>query len=306
MIYTVTLNPAIDISLRVREGLVPGCINKSYGMRTDPGGKGINVSKTLKALGEESVICIGFCGADGDRLIKSLENEYTVLGVNYPSGNTRTNIKITDGNGVTTDVNADGPSYDAASIEKLKKLITSGLKRDDIVVICGRPPQDSPSDIYADLIRTFSKTDGVKVILDCSGRYLQKGLDAVPFAVKPTCDELGLANDPECAFDEASKIVAEGITWCLVSMGREGAVFVNDARQKYYSKALEVKVNCTTGCGDAMTAGLAYALDKKMSSGDTFRICMALATAAAETEGTTPPSRERVMELFDNIPFCGQ
>lgn len=89
-------------------------------------------------------------------------------------------------------------------------------------------------------------------------------------------------------------------------MGREGAVFVNDARQRFYSKAIEVKVNCTTGCGDAMTAGLAYALDKKMSADDTFRLCMALATAAAETEGTTPPSKERVMELLDKIPFCGQ
>ena len=306
MIYTVTLNPAIDISLHVREGLVPGCINKSYGMRTDPGGKGINVSKTLKALGEESVICIGFCGADGDRLIKSLENDFSVLGVNYPSGNTRTNIKITGDNGITTDVNADGPSYDRESIEKLKKLISVSLKRNDIVVICGRPPSGSPSDIYADLIRTFSKTDGVKVILDCSGQYLQDGLQAVPFAVKPTCDELGLADDPDCAFNEAAGIVSEGISWCLVSMGREGAVFVNDARQRFYSKAIEVKVNCTTGCGDAMTAGLAYALEKKMSADDTFRLCMALATAAAETEGTTPPSKERVMELLDKIPFCGQ
>lgn len=306
MIYTVTLNPAIDVSLHVRDGLVPGSINKSYGMRTDPGGKGINVSKTLKALGKESVICVGFCGEDGDRLIKSLENGFSVLGVNYPSGNTRTNIKITGENGITTDVNADGPSYDSESIEKLKTLISRNLKKNDIVVICGRPPSGAPSGIYADLIRTFSKTEGVRVILDCSGQYLQEGLEAVPFAVKPTCDELGLGNDPRSAFTEADNLISEGVSWCLVSMGREGAVFVNSAREKYYSKAIEVKVNCTTGCGDAMTAGLAYALDNKMSSDETFRLCMALATASAETEGTMPPAKERVMELFGKIPFCGQ
>ena len=45
MIYTITLNPAVDVSLHVREGLLPGSINQSYGERTDPGGKGINVSK---------------------------------------------------------------------------------------------------------------------------------------------------------------------------------------------------------------------------------------------------------------------
>ena len=306
MIYTVTLNPAIDVSLHVKDGLMPGSVNMSYGMRSDPGGKGINVSKTLKALGKESVVCIGFCCEDGDRLLKSLEKDFAVLGVNYPSGNTRTNIKITGGNGVTTDVNAEGPLYDRESVEKLKKLISGNLKKGDIVIISGRPPLGSPVDIYADLIRKFSETGGVKVILDCSDRYLQAGIDAVPFAVKPTCDELGLANDPDSAFSEAFNIISEGVSWCLFSMGREGAVFTNAARERFYSKAIEVKVNCTTGCGDAMTAGLAYAMDNGMSSDDAFRLCMALATAAAETEGTTPPSKERVMELFAGIPFCGQ
>ncbi len=70
MIYTITLNPAVDVSLHVKDGLMPGSINQSYGVRTDPGGKGINVSKTLKVLGKESVVCIGICGDDGDRLLK--------------------------------------------------------------------------------------------------------------------------------------------------------------------------------------------------------------------------------------------
>ena len=73
MIYTITLNPAVDVSLHVREGLLPGSINQSYGERTDPGGKGINVSKTLKVMGQDSVICIGICGEDGDRLLRMLD-----------------------------------------------------------------------------------------------------------------------------------------------------------------------------------------------------------------------------------------
>ena len=306
MIYTVTLNPAIDVSLHVRDGLMPGSVNMSYGMRSDPGGKGINVSKTLKALGKESVVCIGFCGENGDKLLERIEKDFQVLGVNYPSGNTRTNIKITGGDGVTTDVNAEGPMYDRDSVEKMKNLISRNLKRGDIVAICGRPPMGSPDDIYADLIRAFSRTEDVKVILDCSGSFLQEGLKAVPFAVKPTCEELGLADDSGIAFEAASNIIAGGVSWCLVSMGREGAVFTDKAREKFYSRAIDVKVNCTTGCGDAMTAGLAYALDNRMSTDETFRLCMALATAAAETEGTVPPERERVMELLRSIPFCGQ
>lgn len=306
MIYTVTLNPAIDISLHVKDGLMPGSINKSYGMRSDPGGKGINVSKTLKALGKESVVCVGICGEDGRRLLDSLKSEFKVLSITYPSGNTRTNIKITGGNGATTDINAEGPSYDKVSVDKLKSLIMEELKTGDIVVLSGSPPLGSPSEIYADLITGFKAVNGVKVILDSSGMYLQKGLDAVPFAVKPTCDELGIENEHDSALKEALRLTSKGIKNCLISMGKEGAVFADCSKNSFCSKAIEVKVNCTTGCGDAMTAGLAYASDEGKSSDETFRLCMALATASAETEGTTPPLKERVFELYEQIPFCGQ
>lgn len=305
MIYTLTLNPAIDVSLHVKDGLMPGSINKSYAMWSDPGGKGINVSKNLKTMGKESVVCVGVCGEDGEKLLSKLKTEFEVISVVYPSGNTRTNIKISGENGVTTDINAEGPYYDKASVDTLKKVLSERLKSGDIVVISGRPPLGSPSDIYADLIRCFKQTEGVKVILDCADKYLQEGLAALPYAVKPTCDELGMENDMEGAFSEASKIVSGGVAFCLVSMGKDGAVFAG-SEGKFSSEAVEVKVNCTTGCGDAMTAGLAYSFDEGMKPEETFRLCMALATASAETEGTKPPFKYRVMELSDIIPICGQ
>lgn len=306
MIYTVTLNPAIDVSLRVKNGLMPGSINKSYGMCTDPGGKGINVSKYLKVMGKGSVVCAGLCGEDGKKLSGMLENDFEVLCVQYPSGNTRTNIKITGENGVTTDVNGDGPMYNRGSVDEMKALILNRLTDGDIVVISGRPPLGSPSDMYAELVESFSTVDGVKVILDCADKYLAEGLRAKPYAVKPTCEELGLYNDPESALEEARDIVSGGISCCLISMGRDGAVFCDKSGMSTYSKAIDVRVNCTTGCGDAMTAALAYAFDNNMTSEETFRLCMAMASAEAETEGTKAPSKERIMELFDNIPLSGQ
>ena len=188
MIYTITLNPAVDVSLHVREGLLPGSINQSYGERTDPGGKGINVSKTLKVMGQDSVICIGICGEDGDRLLRMLDAiGAEVISVRYPIGNTRTNIKITGENGVTTDINGNGPQYDRDTVEELKSLIRSKIVSGDTVVISGRPPLGSPTDIYAGLIRSFKEVEGVKVILDASDEYLREALEEKPYAVKPTC-----------------------------------------------------------------------------------------------------------------------
>ncbi|MBQ2156020.1 MAG: hexose kinase [Clostridiales bacterium] len=307
MIYTITLNPAVDVSLHVREGLLPGSINQSFAERTDPGGKGINVSKTLKVMGQDSVICVGICGEDGDRLLsmlKSIGSE--VISVRYPAGNTRTNIKITGENGVTTDINGNGPQYDKDTVEELKNIILSKITSGDTIVISGRPPLGSPSDIYAELIRSFKEVEGVKVILDASDEYLREGLAEKPYAVKPTCEELCIDNDADSAKYEAGDLVLRGVTRCLISMGVVGAVFASRDMEATYTRALDVKANCTTGCGDAMTAGLAYASETGMSSEDSFRLCMALAGAEAETEGTNPPTKERVMELFDSAPISGQ
>ena len=165
MIYTLTLNPAVDISLCVKGGLTPGQINRSYMTRTDPGGKGINVSKTLKALGMESVICTAVAGPDGEKLAGMLRNDFEVISVSYPSGNTRTNIKIAGEDGVTTDINAVGPLYDKNAVIRLQNHILENLKAEDIVVISGSAPAKSPNAIYADLIRSFRTVEGVRVIL---------------------------------------------------------------------------------------------------------------------------------------------
>ena len=258
-------------------------------------------------MGQDSVICVGVCGIDGDRLLAMLnEIGSEVISVRYPSGNTRTNIKITGENGVTTDINGNGPLYDKDTVEELKNIIRSRIVTGDTVVLSGRPPLGSPSDIYADLIRSFKEVEGVKVILDTSDVFLREGLEEKPYAVKPTCEELCIDNDAESAKYEAGDLVLRGVTRCLISMGVVGAVFASRDMEATYTRALDVKANCTTGCGDAMTAGLAYASETGMSSEDAFRLCMAMAGAEAETEGTNPPTKERIMELYDSAPISGQ
>lgn len=303
MIYTVTLNPAVDISIHVKKTLKSGGVNKSTSMRTDPGGKGVNVSKTLKVLGRKSVICTAICGDDGEAFLGMLKAMgFEVICVRYPVGNTRTNVKITGDDGITTEINGTGPFYDKATVESLKTQIRERLVSGDIVVLSGSPPVGSPLNIYAGFINSFQEVEGIKIILDASGRYLREGLSLKPYAVKPSSSELGIENDPEIAMEEARNIIAQGIERCVVSMGDKGAVYADGVVDALYSEALAVKVSSTIGCGDAMTAGLAYAANEKLKPSDTFRLCMALAGAEAETEGTNPPQRKRVKELMKAMP----
>ena len=62
MIITVTMNPAIDKTVTI-DRLCPGGLNRIKEVEYDAGGKGINVSKTIKALGGES-IATGFLGGN--------------------------------------------------------------------------------------------------------------------------------------------------------------------------------------------------------------------------------------------------
>ncbi len=77
MIITVTLNPAIDKTITV-EKLCPGELNKVCSSREDAGGKGINVSKTIKCLGGKSMATGFLRGTTGNRIKYALSEKYSI------------------------------------------------------------------------------------------------------------------------------------------------------------------------------------------------------------------------------------
>lgn len=95
MIYTVTLNPALDKTVEI-PGMAIDTVNRITEMRTDPGGKGINVSKVIAKLGGDSR-AVGILGGESGRTLeKLLENENFTTQFRFVEGQTRTNIKIID------------------------------------------------------------------------------------------------------------------------------------------------------------------------------------------------------------------
>ncbi len=70
MIITVTMNPAIDKTVEI-DKLLPGGLNRIKKVEYDAGGKGINVSKTIRELGGKS-IATGFLGGNGGKTIEAL------------------------------------------------------------------------------------------------------------------------------------------------------------------------------------------------------------------------------------------
>ena len=81
MIYTVTLNPSIDYVIKL-EHLNTGHVNRVNSENVYPGGKGINVSRILKTLGNDNV-ATGFVIIFTGDFIKNSLYKLTVKTVSF-------------------------------------------------------------------------------------------------------------------------------------------------------------------------------------------------------------------------------
>lgn len=306
MIYTVTLNPALDKTVEVERFSVD-TVNRITKLRTDPGGKGINVSKVVAKLGGSSK-ALGILGGNTGRAIaEGLEK----LGLNcsflYAEGETRTNLKIIDPvNHTNTDINEPGVQVNENILNTLLQHLTWMIRPGDIVVLSGSLPAGAPHDTYRTWV-ACCKDAGAKVFLDADGSLLADGLKAVPYLVKPNNDELSrlmgreLTTTEELA-DAARSLLASGVEKVIVSMGSRGALYVTrDAI--LYAEGLKVPVGSTVGAGDSVVAALAVAEDKGMTLEEAVRLSTATGAANVMCSGTQAAEYSVIEELMPKVVF---
>lgn len=174
MIYTVTLNPALDKTVEI-PSLTVDSVNRITAMRTDPGGKGINVSKVIDKLGGKSV-ATGILGGDtGNAILSALKAMGLDTSFRFVEGETRTNLKVVDPvNHTNTDINEPGVTVSGEILDGYLKELLLKVNAGDIVVISGSLPTGSPKDTYQTWVKAF-KEAGAKVILDADGALLAGG-----------------------------------------------------------------------------------------------------------------------------------
>ncbi|MCC8097677.1 MAG: 1-phosphofructokinase, partial [Eubacterium sp.] len=263
MIYTVTLNPALDKTVEIPE-LTIDVMNRITVMRTDPGGKGINVSKVIDKLGGKSIAAGILGGHTGESILSAVEKMGIETDFEFVEGETRTNLKIVDPVLHTnTDINEPGVTVSEEVMNKLLEKVSGKVKEGDIVILSGSIPKGTPKDIYAQWIKVC-KTKGAKVFLDADGEQLEIGLTASPYLIKPNNHELSaLLNQnletPKELEAAAKELMAKyGIGKIVVSMGGEGALYVTNEKT-IYAEGLKVPVGSTVGAGDSVVAALAVA-----------------------------------------------
>lgn len=292
MILTVSLNPAVDRTCRLK-ALAPGAVNRMYGAESVAGGKAVNVAKVLRQF-HMPVAAAGFLGGAGGTLIQEaleqigIECHFTKI-----RGETRTNTNVLEENGSVTELLEPGPVISEKELKQFLKQFTGCLERCSVVVLSGSLPRGVPADMYGNLVK-MCRMWGIRVILDSSGEALESGVQAGPDLVKPNKKELEfLAGRPlrsrEEVTDAARKLLEYGVGGAAVSLGEEGILWV-DAERTLFQKAKKVKTVNTVGCGDTVTASLCMSLSaaEDMETALNKASAMAAANAATAENGNIP------------------
>jgi 1-phosphofructokinase family hexose kinase len=265
MILTVTLNAALDRTLSV-PNFQAGRRHRASDALTLPGGKGVNVARALRNLGQP-VIATGLAGGrTGISIIEQLTAEGILNDFVRIADESRTSTAVVDPTSLQqTEINEYGPSVADAELELLMEKLAYLSKGADIVVLAGSLPRDVPADFYAVLVQELARPD-LPIVVDVPGPPLRAALAAEPWLVSPNAREAEEVVGNEFSDDDDMAVGAEA----LCSLGARSALVHDEggcvaridgtdaeAGRRTLRARIDVRSNVvsTVGSGDAFLAG---------------------------------------------------
>lgn len=292
MIYTITLNPALDYDIYL-SNFVNNSLNESREINLRAGGKGIIVSKMLKNLGISS-IALGFVSGFTGEYIKDdlskdgIKNDFVQLS---DESFTRINIKINDKNG-ETEISGISPRISSEELDELMNKLKDTTK-EDFLVLSGSVPSSISKNIYKKISENFKG----KVFLDTRGELLSENIFENTFFVKPNINELkdmfGVKEDLKNIYD-ISKYIGyffdKDVDNVIVSDGGKGAYYFNKDeflknRKGYFIKPPKGQYINSIGSGDSVVAGFLAGIYDNKSNLECFKQAVACGTATAYSYG---------------------
>ncbi|WP_309381246.1 1-phosphofructokinase [Cerasicoccus frondis] len=298
-ITTITLNPAIDQTVFVRD-LQVGQVNRASESHLQAGGKGVNVATMLSLSGTVAAVT-GFIGLANVDIFESHFRKHRLhdhfIRVH---GVTRTGIKIVDTQAdENTDLNLPGPTIDQAHqdrlLDRLRKIALAGRW----FVLAGSLPPGVEPEYVREIIKEL-RSAGSRIAVDTSGEALRVALDEGVDLAKPNRDELAeylnadLSNYRE-AMDAAQELQRSKIPNLVVSMGGEGALFLTPGA-RLMASAPQAKVVSTVGAGDSLLAGFLKGLMANASPADCARLATVFAWNRLESLTPRLPSHDELEE----------
>jgi tagatose 6-phosphate kinase len=289
VIGVVCLNPALDITHQVPAVDWAG-VNRPSAVHARPGGKGLNVARTLRAIGAEVLVMGLTGGVTGTGVESALSDLLVPTAFTRISGETRRTFTVVDGRGGGSALfNEPGPWISPAEFREFSAGYERALAGCAAVVLSGSLPPGLPTDTYARLIE-MAAAARVPAVLDAHGEALLRGAAARPAIVKPNLAELeALAGRPlstargadrSAVVSAARELRAHGAQAVVASLGADGLLAATEEGSWRATPPAAVAGNAT-GAGDAVAAGLVHGLVLGHSWDERLRHAVALGTATA-------------------------
>ncbi len=300
MILCLNPNAAIDKTIVVSYFEI-NKIHRPESVIALAGGKGCNVARALKTLGEEPVVSGWVGGFAGQFIEKELHQEGIQTDFVHTDFESRTCTSILDRENQTlTEIYEKGEPVPAEKVEELRDHIRNVIGNYKAITLSGSLPPGVPPVFYAGLIG-IAKEAGVPTFLDTSGDALRMGLEAGPSFVKPNETEakslLGVEQNQSLDFVQAALEVSKTYqTHVLLSMGAQGAVAVR-GQEAFLVQNPAVNVKSAVGSGDCTLAGLAHGI----LHGFSFEEAVACGVAAGTANTLTVGAGQFNIEDFERL-----
>lgn len=304
MITVVGLTPSLDRTLRL-ERLAVGGTNRPLRCDDAAGGKGLNVSLLLKALGCAVHLITPSFASGMEPVLKALEEADVPCSAIPVPGALRVNMKLMDLSASTvTEINMPSVLGSAQAPQAFLDAIAAQARTSSWLVLTGSLPRDFPPDFYARAIAAArAEAPACRILLDTEGEPLRLGLAGKPDMIKPNRHELELLCGhplPTRAdiAGEAIRLIRDGVGIVLVSMDVEGSLLAS-GNELLCAEAVPVPIFTTVGAGDSLVAGFLSVLEAQPQALEAaLRMGVACATAhvagcGAQTDVYLPRIRIR-------------
>lgn len=307
MILTVTLNAALD-KTHLLDGFRLGALNRPREVLALAGGKGINVSRVLHALGEPAVATGIVAGHTGAYVESCLDREGIVHAFyRLARGESRTCLAVVHTDlGVQTEINEAGPFVDADEFARFLKRFGELLPQSSWVALSGSMPPGLDGEACLELMK-LARLAGKPVSLDTSGPPLAVALSGRPDVVKPNQGEaeelLGWGITPDNLAASLARLTEMGAKLVALSLGGVGAAIAT-RDQAYFLEAPRVPVVSPIGSGDSFLASLVAALLHGVPLIDAGAWAVAAGSANAALPGAASCSRAQIEALLPLVHAC--
>jgi len=307
MIVTVTLNTAIDKTLSVPNFRL-GRRHRTVEQTTMPGGKGVNVARVLKTLGQP-VIATGLAGgATGTRIVDQL-TQLSVLSDFVRIGEeSRTNTAVIDPtNGEQTEINERGPAVSSTEMELFRDKLLYLARGADVVVFAGSLPRGVDNAIYAQLIKDLRKL-GVQTVVDADGEPMRMAVRAEPDVISPNVIEAEELvghefNDDEDRIIAVREMVSLGAREAIMTLpdGCVASIVVNGGPVLHRVWIESREAVAAVGAGDAFLAGFVAARYTGSAPEECLRFAVACGAESTQRLGAGLIEPREVERLLGEI-----